>query len=107
MKTFRQFLSEETFNRILPAVRHKKSKKLFIGKRGDYHSDLLTKAHPKWQFRGQMEPDEQKTFLQYDRGYYDPREKKFLSRDQAGGIDSQELRSKYSMFLEEKKKKKT
>jgi hypothetical protein len=107
-KMWQYKLSEELMSRLLPAIRHKETGKLTIGKRGNYHSELLMKAHPKsgWTFSGALQPEELKALRDHDRGFYDPKAKKFLTRDEAGGIDSQELLNpRLSMFREEKKKK--
>lgn len=109
-KTIRQHvLTEAMLSRLLPAIRDKATKTVTVGKRGEYHSDVMMKTAPKgsgWTFRGNMASDEMGHFLKHDRGYYDPKRKKFLTRAQAGGIDSQELRRPITQFLGEGKRRK-
>lgn len=109
---------KEVAARLLPAIRHKESGKITTGKRGDYHSDLLSKRHPKHSFSGHLTPDAMEIMRAHDRGFYDPKHKQFLTRDEAsdkaGVLDSQDLAphkhgvgggSKLAMFREEVRKK--
>jgi hypothetical protein len=104
----RHVLTESVMSRLLPAVRNKQTKAVTVGKRGEYHSDVMMKTAPGtgWTFRQTLASDEMAHFLKHDRGYYDPKRKKFLTRAQAGGIDSQELRRPISQFLGESKRRK-
>ena len=105
----RRAISQSLLEALLPAVRNKETGKLTIGKRGDYHSELIARTNPKSgsTYSGHLSDDEMKYFLKHDRGYYDPRKKKFLTRAQAGGIDSQELRRPMTQFHEAVSKKKS
>jgi hypothetical protein len=62
--------------RLLPAVKADVTGKVHVGKRGEWHSDI---AHKRGVERGS-----------YDRGYYDPLTKSYISREDLP-IDSTEL----------------
>jgi hypothetical protein len=86
-------LSPETKARLVPAIKHPITGKLYTGRRGEIHPDILKRT------------DLPETWAGLDRvgykrdihsGYYDHTNKKFYSRDDiAGGLDATELMSKW------------
>ena len=47
MMNTRRAISQALLEALLPAVRNKETGKLTIGKRGDYHSELIARTNPK------------------------------------------------------------
>ena len=85
MKTFKQYINEETSfrERVQPAIRHTDEEgKVHIkrGKRGEDHAEIRE--------RHMKEPGKP---LSGEAGFYDPKDKKFYTRDEAGGYDSTRL----------------
>jgi len=78
MKTFLEYLAEELSfrERVQPAIRHP-SGKILRGKRGEDHSEIRD--------RHMAEPGKP---AEGEAGFYDPKEKKFHTRADMGGIDS-------------------
>lgn len=114
------FITEEKkmlAKRLVPAIRNREDGKITTGRRGQYHSELLAKNHPKHSFSGHLEPEALEIMRKHDRGFYDPRHSRFLTRDEAsdeaGVLDSQDLvphkhvggSSKVAMFRESVRKK--
>lgn len=82
MKTFKQYMAEETSfrERVQPAIRHTDEEgKVHIkrGKRGEDHAEIRE--------RHMKEPGKP---LPGEAGFYDPKEKKFYTRHEMGGMDS-------------------
>lgn len=78
MKTFKQYINEETSfrERVQPAIKHP-SGKILRGKRGEDHAEIRE--------RHMKEPGKP---AEGEAGFYDPKDKKFYSRSEMGGIDS-------------------
>ena len=103
---------KELARRLIPAIRHKKSGKVTTGRRGEYHAEILHKAHPNHSFEGHLTDHAMEIMRGHDRGFYDTKHKKFMTRDEAsdhaGVLDSQDLvphkhtggSSKTAMFRE-------
>lgn len=79
MKTFLEYLAEEKSlrERILPAIKHPEGHIRVAKKRTWEHRDVRYE-HP--------EPDG--TPMKGEAGFYDPKEKKYYSRQDMGGYDS-------------------
>jgi hypothetical protein len=78
MKTFLEYLAEEVSfrERVQPAIRHP-SGKILRGRRGEDHAEIRE--------RHMTEPGKP---AEGEAGFYDPKEKKFHTRAEMGGMDS-------------------
>ena len=65
---------DELKARVVPALSHRETGKLFVGKRGELHLDIATPDDPS----------------KYRSGYYDPVEKRFVSHEELP-IDTTEI----------------
>ena len=91
MLTFKQFITESNWmKRIVPAVRHYKTKHLIRGKRGDLHRDVMFNYNLKRGTGSRLGPTV--NFRNYDEGFYDPVTRKFF-KDKVYGktVDSTDL----------------
>jgi hypothetical protein len=90
---FRKYNSEsqdDLKSRVLRALRHKKTGKLLIGRRGDSHFDIEDRWIPKDSYDFGSIPKPNKD---YDRGYHDPLTKKFHHTTEVG-FDTPDLMTK-------------
>jgi hypothetical protein len=82
---------DHVVRRLLPAVKHLKTGKVYTGRRGDQHYDIivnhgLQSDYDDWTLH------DKPNVLSF--GFHDPKTKKFLSREESGVLYSSSLMSK-------------
>lgn len=73
-------------SRVLPAIKSRKTGEMKIGKRRETHGDVAEKAG--WIKHAYDEPESNKI---YERGFYDPLHRKWVSLEEIGDLDAYEI----------------
>lgn len=70
---------------LIPAFKHPETGKLYIGRRGETHNDIIDKHGFGQAHKDYPNP--------YDRGFYNTRDKSFITKADSG-LDSADLMTK-------------
>jgi hypothetical protein len=85
------YLSEHSYpfdtKTLVPAFKHPVTGKLYIGRRGDTHNDIID-SHPD-----EIDPPHKDNPNPYDRGFYNQKDKSFINKADSG-LDSADLMTK-------------
>ena len=90
-------MSKEVFNRVVPAIRHPETGKIYKSPRGEDHNDITAK-HEELKSLGDLlssrKIKSEKWNFNRDSGYYDPHAKEFHPRQ----FDATELMTPHQRF---------
>lgn len=90
-------MSKEVFNRVVPAIRHPETGKIYTSPRGEDHNDIIAK-HEELKSLGDLlssrKIKSEKWNFNRDSGYYDPHTKEFHQRQ----FDATELMTPHQRF---------
>jgi hypothetical protein len=93
-------LPDEVFNRVVPAIKHPETGKLYIGKRGEIHANILDRHNLRKEYFDDLRkfPLPQKWDSEVHMGFYDHKDKKFYSRKDTGYLDATDIMTPHQRF---------